>query len=363
MIVSEARIAANRRNGALGKGPTSERGKSISSQNSLIHGLSGKGLVTPEGDAEAIARRAREFTADMRPRSEAGAALIGQMAILSVRVERAAEYDSAATAHRVRHAVDAFDEGRIDDAAALFATLADDPRSTLRKLRKSPEGVERLLDAWDDLRCDLTVGTWGEEQVERAVHLTGLKSRHAGGTLLGALSRALDGDFAALDDEEGAGLDVEARKAWAKARLFGAIDEQTAGLEAHAETLDYETIDLDRAEAPGRALFDASKPACLARRYEADASRGFFRALREFRKVEADFAASAQPAQARPSTQTPDPTPASPPAKMGSSRETPPPAERMPGRSVPDAVPTEVAVVRDGAGQPLSIGRPAQATA
>jgi hypothetical protein len=41
-----------------------------------------------------------------------------------------------------------------------------------------------------------------------------------------------------------------------------------------------------QAEAGRLAAFDTSKEACLARRYEAAAERGFFRALKEFRRVE-----------------------------------------------------------------------------
>jgi hypothetical protein len=41
-----------------------------------------------------------------------------------------------------------------------------------------------------------------------------------------------------------------------------------------------------RAEAGRLASFDTSKEACLARRYEAAAERGFYRALKEFRQVE-----------------------------------------------------------------------------
>ena len=41
-----------------------------------------------------------------------------------------------------------------------------------------------------------------------------------------------------------------------------------------------------RAEAGRQAAFDTSKEACLARRHESAAERGFFRALKEFRLVE-----------------------------------------------------------------------------
>jgi hypothetical protein len=274
-------------------------------------------------------------------------------------MERAAEHEIAATAHRVRHAIENFDEERLDAADALFEKLADEPRSTLRKLRKSPEGVDRLVDAWTDLRNDLTVGVWDTEQLEQAVNLTGLKARHATGTMLGGLTKALNGDFGALGQEEGAGLDGDARKGWAKARLFEAIDGEIAALGAHVETLDFEMIDLDRAEAPELALFDDSKPACLARRYEAEASRGFFRALREFRKVEAEFAATVEPATAP--TSAPAPKPASPSSEMGSFREMPLTTDRKPARSLSAAGSNENPLVRDASGQPLSLGRPVKA--
>ena len=358
MLVSEARIRANRANGALGRGPTSAPGKAVSRRNSLKAGLSGKTTVTPEGVAEEIARRVEALTVEMRPRTTAGASLIVQMATCSVRMERAAEHETAAIAFRVRHAVDAFDEERIEAADLVFEKLADEPRSGLRQLRKSPEGLEKLCESWEDLRNDLTVGVWGDDQLERAVNLAGLKARHAGGTMFAALTQAIRGDFSALDPGEGGGLDDAARRSWANSRLFAMIDEQIAALEAHAETLDFETIDLDRAEAPGRALFDDSKPACLARRYEAEASRGFFRALKEFRKVEADFVDQAQPTPVEaPVSAAIPPSPAS---RMGSIRETPPSPDRPPVRTAPVAGPREIPVVRDASGLPLSIGRPLQ---
>ncbi len=120
MHVSEARQATSRLNGARSKGPTTPEGKAISRQNSLKHGLTGQGIVTPEGDAEEIRSRVEALTADMKPQSPAGVILIMQMAILSVRTERAAEQESATIAKNVRHAADDFDEKRIDLANELF---------------------------------------------------------------------------------------------------------------------------------------------------------------------------------------------------------------------------------------------------
>ncbi len=128
---------------------------------------------------------------------------------------------------------------------------------------------------------------------------------------------------------------------------------------------------LDRVEAPERALFDDSKPACLARRYESEASRGFFRAWKEFRRVEAEFASNAQQAPAKPtpapivpsnSTPTPPITAVPPSQQMGSFREMPEPADRRLTRAFANDISTENPVVRGNDGLPLSIGRPLPTT-
>jgi hypothetical protein len=285
MPTSEARLLANRANATRSTGPRSISGRNRSSQNSLKHDLSGV-VVVPDRDRDEIERRVEALTADLNPRSELGAALVRQMAVLSVRMERGAKQESAAIAARVRHAADDFDEARFDEAERLFDGLADDPRNNLRKLRKSPEGVDRLVVAWQELRADLARDPrplWTASHLETAAHLTGLRVDHARGSRIGVLSRAVWGDFAGLADHEGGQLEDDARKAWARARLLERIDAEVAALEIHRDTLDFEMIELDRAEAGDRAFFDPSREATLARRYLSEAQRAFFKALKEFR--------------------------------------------------------------------------------
>ena len=356
MPVSEARLAANRRNGARSEGPKTAEGKAISRRNGLKHGLSGDGIVVPEGDQAEIDRRVEDLTADMKPKSPAGMILIVKLATLSVRAERSAEQESAAIALRVRHAADEFDEERIERANQLFQSLGDDPRGNLRKLRKMPEGVERLIEDWYDLRDDLIIDpepNWTDSHLERAALLTGTKPQHARGSLLGVLSRGSWGDFSALDDADGGDLAELDRRSWAKAQLFEAIDAEIAALEAHYETLDFETIELDRAEAGARALFDSSKEACLARRYEAESNRGFFKALKELRIVEAE-------SEARAESVPKSPTPARPELSMGSSREMSTTTDREPAQTLPTAQRPDYPALSDRDGQPLGSVRPIQ---
>jgi hypothetical protein len=359
MIVSDARISANRLNGRLGEGPLTPETRAISARNGLKHGLTGKGIVVSADDREEIGRRIEALTGDMKPISQAGVFLIAQMATLSLRSEHAAEHESAAIAKNVRHAADDFDEHRIDQANALFEILKEDPRNNLRKLRKSPEGVARMVDEWHDLKADLNIDPepeWTASHLERAGYLLGLKSQHARGSRIGALSRAYRGDFSALGKLDGAGLGDDARRAWARAALLEAIDAEIAALEEHYVTLDFDAIDLDRAEAGSRALFDSSKTATLARRYEAEARRGFFKALKEFRLVEAEAAAKVEAAPTLPTgTRS-----ANPDRRMGSSRENHQPARPEPARPVANTDYPEYPAAVDRDGKRLVFATPAK---
>jgi hypothetical protein len=303
----------------------------------------------PDGEAEKIRARLQALTAEMNPQTAAGAILITKMATLSVRMERAADHETAAIALNVRHAAENFDDERIEAAKTLFEQLADDPRATLRKLKRTSEGVERLLDAWTDLRADLAVEPkpiWSDDQVELAANLIGLKARHAQASRFAALTRAMNGDFAALSASDGAGLDEAGRKEWAMVALFEAIDAEMVALEAHHDTLDFDTLALDRAEAGVRALFDDSKSATLARRYEADARRGFFKALKEFRQIEAEFAAQAEATPTAPSSAQAGST-------VGSFRQRTAPPAREPVRPSADSSLPENSSRKGEDGQPL----------
>ena len=79
-----------------------------------------------------------------------------------------------------------------------------------------------------------------------------------------------------------------------------ALSERIRQAEADAEAAGLS--EAEQAEAGRRAMFDPSKEACLARKYEAAAERGFFKALKEFREVERaakgpDVAAEAEAAR------------------------------------------------------------------
>jgi hypothetical protein len=92
------------------------------------------------------------------------------------------------------------------------------------------------------------------------------------------------------------GRSLVRRAAFLSVRLDRSVSQETAALSVRVrqamadfvapEGLDSETVDRLRAEAGALAMFDPSKEATLARKYEAAAERGFFRALKELRQLE-----------------------------------------------------------------------------
>ncbi len=314
MPTSEAQIAANQRNSMHSTGPKSPEGRRISARNSLKHGLSGAGAVLAANDQAEVERLDIAFNNELAPKSELGAALIHQLASLTVRMKLASRHEFAATDERVRNAPEDFDNERIDKAEALFETIHENPRASLRKLKRTPEGVTILAEAWNDLKADMTrpgKSHWPAEHMVKMGHLMGIREEDVRGSQVGVLSDATWGDFSRLGDHEGAGLKDEARKQWARERLVAMINLTLRDLDALSQTFDYETIELDRAESGERALFDTSKPAVLARRYESELSRRLHKTLKEFKEVEARAAEVAATKPKQPA----------PPASLGSFRE------------------------------------------
>jgi hypothetical protein len=90
----------------------------------------------------------------------------------------------------------------------------------------------------------------------------------------------------------------------ARTEMAALIESELSALRALRETFDMEAVARSRAGAADRALFDPSKEATLARRYEAAAERGRFRALRELRASETARAAGGGPAPTAVATAT-----------------------------------------------------------
>lgn len=120
----------------------------------------------------------------------------------------------------------------------------------------------------------------------------------ATGDDLAEVDRVLEGVRSEVSPSGVVGEALARRVATMIVRLDRCVAHETATLAARvreaAETFespegaDSSTVERLRAEAADRALFDPSKEATLARKYEAAAERGFFRALKELRQFGRD---------------------------------------------------------------------------
>jgi hypothetical protein len=292
---TEAQIAASRANALKSCGPKTPEGKAISRRNALKHGMAGEGVVIPAGDSAEVERRAGAMLLEMAPRTVMGAYMVGRLAELTVRVERCSRNERAAIEYRATHARADFDEARIAEVDHTLAYIAKEPATYSRKLRSMPEGIDRMIALLLDLREELNTGRWDWHHGDKVANLTGARYMDLPVSRVRALSEAIVGDFRYLNVGEGEGLSKPDRIDWARNAMADRIDEELQMLLDHRKTLDLEAIEEDRAGAADRALFDPSKEAILARRYEAAAEREVYRALRALEEFEAKAAVSPEP--------------------------------------------------------------------
>ena len=109
MSTSEARILANKANAARSTGPKTEEGKARSRANAVKHGLTGAGIALPVGDAAEVDRLQHSYEAELKPSGEVGRMLVRRMALMTVRMDRCVDQETAHLNDRVRQAEADFD--------------------------------------------------------------------------------------------------------------------------------------------------------------------------------------------------------------------------------------------------------------
>ncbi len=288
MPCSPEKLAANRANSARSTGPKSAEGKARSRRNGLKHGLTGEGIVVPDEDVAAVAERFEAYRADLKPRNDVALGLVHRAALLAVRMERSARHEAATLARAMLEAEGAEADERADELERLIKLIVTDPASATRRLRRIPEGIDWMIGRWQSLKAVLIGKSrqkWDPGHGERAAELLGGKGRYNGESRLIALSQATLGLFQLLGESDWPGLADGERREAARAELGRLIDAEVVRLEGVREGLDHQAIARDRAGAMARALFSTSDEAILARKYEAAAERGFYRALKEIEHI------------------------------------------------------------------------------
>jgi hypothetical protein len=305
--VSEAKRAANARNGQLG-GPKTPEGKARSRMNGLVHGMRAETLVLLPGEPEEkFQRRLEGWFGELAPHGEIERYYAEAAVSASWRRDRCIRAETAVLTDRVRDAADPDPERAEAKARRLGARLAEDPAAVAYKLRTTSAGCRWMLAQWDDLDSTLDeLGFWEHSRLHLALHLLGYAApqwRDAGPVtevLVAALSArngkqttAANVRFALGGKPEAMGKvefenEVEALasicddKATGRAELKAIVAEARADLEARLEWV--EAVEARRrATAADRASFDDSAAGQRRQRYEAMHDRALRAALRDLR--------------------------------------------------------------------------------
>jgi hypothetical protein len=211
MIVSEAKINANRRNARLSTGPKTADGKERSRANALKHGLCS--IVVVAEDPEHITTRSRELFFALKPQNAHHLWLVDEAAVVSLRIDRIERQERRIRDKRSLRAELFWDDDRKLEAIRLGATIRSNPDEVVEALKRTPQGCEWLMARWAMLAhaADLKT-TWTPAQKRLAFDLLATPEEFRDGFEPGA-SLDFDGqvsegstDFAAIARREIAAL-------------------------------------------------------------------------------------------------------------------------------------------------------------
>ena len=288
--VSEARRLANQRNAQKSTGPKTLEGKARSRENAVKHGLTGAGIALPVEDQAEVALRFAAIQEELVPATILGAYFAHQIALMTVRCQRAARQESATLNAKILRAPAEWDEVRAAEADHLMGWIGVEPAAYRRQLVATPEGIDRLIERLLGLKSELDrpVVVWDYNHYTQLEAFCGRRESDLPESRGMTLSKAIKGDFAGIEASEYDHLPTDdGRRNWACDELIVYILAEVDRLEGLRAKLDHAALARDRAESVERALFDAGKEATLARKYEAAASRELHKSLRAFYEVEA----------------------------------------------------------------------------
>jgi hypothetical protein len=247
-MATARQIAANQANSLRSTGPRSPEGKSVARANSYKHGLTGRGVVMPQDEAEVALERFDAWCDRFAPADDYDARMVETAAFESVRVDRCRLHEVALREHRALRARDFWDIDRRRAAAELAARLPKSPETVAWQLQETLQGVELLIGRWEALGKTLAMtGTWDEADRSEALDLLGVRrDRRQGWTEL----VPDPGDF--LTEAQWFGQHVECRLRDLRALRPGLAEhdeiERLRAMEGHASPADAELKRLRRYE-------------------------------------------------------------------------------------------------------------------
>jgi hypothetical protein len=170
MIVSEARIKANRENALKSTGPKTDEGKQKSRLNAITHGLC-TSVVVPE-DARTVTGRALQFFDTLRPQNDFHCWVVSEVSLTTFKIDRAERMDRRVRDKIAIKAELSWDEDRKLEVEYLGEQLGNRPAIVVEKLKATPQGCEWMMTRWAMLAyCADCKRPWTPAQVQLAFDL------------------------------------------------------------------------------------------------------------------------------------------------------------------------------------------------
>src|SRR4051812_45711066 len=228
MVVSEARVAANRRNALRSTGPRTVEGKQRSRANALKHGLCAAVVVAE--DAKLVQQRASDWFDALKPQNEFQSWLVDEIAIISLRIDRCERMERRARDVKAMRAELCWEDDRRLDAVRLGGLLSKRPDEVVEELRRTPQGCEWLMTRWAMLAHMADVkGSWTPEQSRMAFDLLGTPTEFREGMKPGA-SLDLEGRVIESADDPAAVARREIAALKERRDLIEGLDEANQAL-------------------------------------------------------------------------------------------------------------------------------------
>ncbi|HEV2696076.1 MAG TPA: hypothetical protein VG347_24520 [Verrucomicrobiae bacterium] len=273
-IISEKKIAANRRNSLKSTGPRTGRGKAVASRNAIKYGILGdavlvRGLAAKESPRE-YTHLYQEFQENLRPVGLLEEMLTGQIAATAWRLRRARK----AEAGEIAVSVDVTCRHKIDADPITLTAQWESSSDLVYAMEKSKLGNEVIIKWLKDVRV----------KVEQAGELTKKSAKIPCGDRRNAVSDRLQEIRLVLARRED-GVDEATHREQVKRQTLMFIDDLIHNYELKMEACEAQE-QMDDESRRAAAMLPGEKTLGKILRYESSLERQLFRAMNQLERLQ-----------------------------------------------------------------------------
>lgn len=155
------RCNQNRESAQNSTGPKTPQGKLASRGNALKQGFSATVVPLPDESPEEIQGHVDAWVEACQPQGEGESALVGRLAVSSIRLKRMADAEAEVLAEQVREAQGAWDAARKLRLVELTRLIRTDPATAVIGLEGFGPGLAWMIGRWAEIKTAIdSAGLW-----------------------------------------------------------------------------------------------------------------------------------------------------------------------------------------------------------